>query len=221
MFIADSASPPKPTKCSTLYARVQDGKPLGQNDFVISADEKTSIQARCRAIPRSRPGAPAPWRVDHTYRRRGALAYLAAYDVGRAEVSGRCEDRHRPVHRTGHPGHDPGALRLRGPGVLDSGHRSSHRGQAAIDRLAEQFPDAITVHTPVHASRLHQPSLVRGCSHPWPCGHHRGVPTAGRVTARQPAVCVGPSCRTSRRWSWAPQRCRRTHRGAAIWRTGP
>jgi hypothetical protein len=30
--------------------------------------------------------------------------------------------------------------------VVDNG--SSHRGQAAIDRLATQFPNAITVHTP-------------------------------------------------------------------------
>src|SRR3954452_2512532 len=33
---------------------------------------------------------------------------------------------------------------------------SSHRGQKAIDRLAEQFPNAIMVHTPVHASWMNQ-----------------------------------------------------------------
>jgi len=38
--------------------------------------------------------------------------------------------------------------------VVDNG--SSHRGQKAIDRLAEQFPNAIMVHTPVHASWLNQ-----------------------------------------------------------------
>ena len=38
--------------------------------------------------------------------------------------------------------------------VVDNG--SSHRGQAAIDRLAAQFPNAIMVHTPVHASWLNQ-----------------------------------------------------------------
>ncbi|MDV7246798.1 MULTISPECIES: transposase [Rhodococcus] len=37
---------------------------------------------------------------------------------------------------------------------MDNG--SSHRGQAAIDRLAEQFPNAVMVHTPVHASWLNQ-----------------------------------------------------------------
>jgi DDE superfamily endonuclease len=38
--------------------------------------------------------------------------------------------------------------------VVDNG--SSHRGQIAIDRLAEQYPNAIMVHTPVHASWLNQ-----------------------------------------------------------------
>jgi DDE superfamily endonuclease len=38
--------------------------------------------------------------------------------------------------------------------IVDNG--SSHRGQKATDRLAEQFPNAIMVHTPVHASWLNQ-----------------------------------------------------------------
>ena len=37
---------------------------------------------------------------------------------------------------------------------MDNG--SSHRGQAAIDRLAQQYPNATMVHTPVHASWLNQ-----------------------------------------------------------------
>ena len=31
-------------------------------------------------------------RVEHDYERRGALAYLAAWDVHRGRVTGRCED---------------------------------------------------------------------------------------------------------------------------------
>ena len=38
--------------------------------------------------------------------------------------------------------------------VVDNG--SSHRGQASIDRLAKRFPNAVMVHTPVHASWLNQ-----------------------------------------------------------------
>ena len=61
-----------------LYAGVWDGKPLGGNDYVISADEKTSIQARCRCHPTLPPGKARAMRVEHDYDRGGALAYLAA-----------------------------------------------------------------------------------------------------------------------------------------------
>ena len=39
-----------------LYARIWDGRPLGPGDYVICADEKTSIQARCRCHPTLPPG---------------------------------------------------------------------------------------------------------------------------------------------------------------------
>ncbi len=38
--------------------------------------------------------------------------------------------------------------------IVDNG--SSHRGHKAVDRLAAQHPNAIMVHTPVHASWLNQ-----------------------------------------------------------------
>lgn len=38
--------------------------------------------------------------------------------------------------------------------VTDNG--SSHRGQKSIDRLSQWYPNAIQVHTPVHASWLNQ-----------------------------------------------------------------
>jgi hypothetical protein len=38
--------------------------------------------------------------------------------------------------------------------VVDNG--SSHRGKAAIDRLAARFGNAVMVHTPVHASWVNQ-----------------------------------------------------------------
>jgi len=44
--------------------------------------------------------------------------------------------------------------------VVDNG--SSHRGQKAIDRLAAQFPNAVMVHTPVHASWLNQVEISLG-----------------------------------------------------------
>ena len=41
-----------------LYARFWDGEPLGERDFVVCADEKTSIQTRCRCHPTLPPGRP-------------------------------------------------------------------------------------------------------------------------------------------------------------------
>jgi hypothetical protein len=74
-----------------LYERVWDGAPLGADDYVISADEKTRIQARRRKQP---PLPPAPrryTRVESEYYREGAWVNLAAQDVHRAKVFGRCE----------------------------------------------------------------------------------------------------------------------------------
>ena len=53
---------------------------------------KTSIQARCRCHPTLPPGKARTMRVNHDYHRRGAIAYLAAYDVHRAPIHGRCAD---------------------------------------------------------------------------------------------------------------------------------
>ena len=117
---ATRTSPPRPPACSDLYARICDGIPLGDDEYVISTDEKTSIQARCRCHPTLPPGAARTMRVNHEYQRGGALAYLAAYDVHHARVFGHCsrQDRHRAVHDPGRAGHDPRAVRLGEAGVL-------------------------------------------------------------------------------------------------------
>ena len=77
-----------------LYEGRWNGRPLGPRDYVISADEKTSIQARQRCHAPA-PVAPGPPRgaSSHEYTRRGAWAYLAAWDVHRARLFGRCERR--------------------------------------------------------------------------------------------------------------------------------
>src|SRR5699024_4698723 len=82
----------KATTVLDLYARSFDGQPLGDDEYVISADEKTSIQARCRCHPTLPPGKSRAMRINHDYDRGGALAYLAAYDIHRAQVFGRCDE---------------------------------------------------------------------------------------------------------------------------------
>jgi hypothetical protein len=74
-----------------LYERAWEGAPLGADDYVISADEKTSIQARRRKQPTLPPAPNRPTCVEHEYFREGAWTYLAAWDVHRAKLFGRCE----------------------------------------------------------------------------------------------------------------------------------
>jgi transposase len=158
IFIRDPAFRPKAARVLDLYARTIGGTPLGEDEYVISADEKTSIQARCRCHPTLAPGQARAVRVNHEYDRGGALAYLAAYDVHRARVFGRCEPRTGIVPFmnlvTQVMTTDPYASAKRVFWIVDNG--SSHRGKKAIDRLTKAFPNAVMVHTPVRASWTNQ-----------------------------------------------------------------
>ncbi|MGW1847328.1 IS630 family transposase [Streptomyces sp. NPDC001966] len=158
IFIRDPDFRAKAARVLDLYARTFDGTPLDENEYVISADEKTSIQARCRCHPTLTPGQARAMRVNHEYDRGGALAYLAAYDVHRARVFGRCEPRTGIVPfmnlATQVMTTEPYASARRVFWIVDNG--SSHRGKKAIDRLTRMFPNAVMVHTPVHASWTNQ-----------------------------------------------------------------
>jgi transposase len=158
IFIRDPHFHTKAGRIMDLYARTWGGFPLGEDEYVISADEKTSIQARCRCHPTLAPGQARAMRVNHTYGRGGALAYLAAYDVHRARVFGRTEPTTGIVPFmnlvTQVMSQEPYASAKRVFWIVDNG--SSHRGQAAIDRLTKAFPNAVMVHTPVHASWTNQ-----------------------------------------------------------------
>lgn len=141
-----------------LYARTWNGKALTKADFVISADEKTQVQARLRRHQGLAPGPRRDMRVEHEYERGGALAYLAAWDVHRAKVFGRCEVKTgidpfgRLVEQV--MGSEPYASARRVFWVVDNG--SSHRGKASSDRLRQRWPNLHLVHLPVHASWLNQ-----------------------------------------------------------------
>src|SRR6266700_4183107 len=141
-----------------LYQRSFAGAPLSEGEYVISADEKTSIQARCRCHPTLPPSRARMMRVEHEYERGGALAYLAAWDVHRARLFGRLEpttgiepfDRLVAQVMTV----EPYASAERVFWVVD--HGSSHRGQASIQRLEGRYHNLRLVHLPVHASWLNQ-----------------------------------------------------------------
>ena len=141
-----------------LYGREWEGRALGEDDYVLSADEKTSIQARARRHPSLAPAPGRDARVEHEYGRAGALQYFAAWDVHRAKIFGRCEAKTgiEPFGRLVSQvmGSEPYRSARRVFWVVDNG--SSHRGEAACERLAARWPNAQLVQLPVHASWLNQ-----------------------------------------------------------------
>jgi hypothetical protein len=141
-----------------LYERRWNGRLLGPHDYVISADEKTSVQARQRCHAPTSVGPGRPRRVEHEYGRRGAWAYLAAWDVHQARLFGRCESRtgiaafDRLVEEV--MSQEPYCSARRVFWVMDNG--SAHRGVTGDARLQHRWPTLVPVHTPVHASWLNQ-----------------------------------------------------------------
>jgi hypothetical protein len=125
---------------------------------VINADEKTSIQARIRCHSTVAANARHSMLVEHEYERGGALQYLAAWDVHRAKLFGRCEPRTgiEPFGRLVDQvmTSEPYRAARRVFWVLDNG--SSHCGRAAVRRLVQAYPRLVPVHLPVHASWLNQ-----------------------------------------------------------------
>jgi len=144
-----------------LYECRWQGQPLWADEYVLSADEKTSIQARRRRHPTLPPGPHRAARVEHEYGRAGVVQYLAAWDVHRAVVFGRCEPK------TGKAAfgrlvddvmnQEPYRAARRVFWIVDNG--SSHRGERAAQEVYARYPRVVIVHTPVHASWLNQIEL--------------------------------------------------------------
>ena len=91
IFPRDPLFEDKAARVLNLYQGLWNGIPLGADEYVISTDEKTSIQAWVRRHDSLPPRTENPMRGEHEYRRGGALSCLAAWDVRRAKVFGRCE----------------------------------------------------------------------------------------------------------------------------------
>jgi DDE superfamily endonuclease len=141
-----------------LYHRVWKSRRLRSDEFVICADEKTSIQARARRHPSLKTQPGRPMRVEHEYRRLGAWAYLAALDVHRFRLVGRCERKNgiasfdRLVAQT--MKRRPYRQARTVFWIVDNG--TAHRGPLAARRLRRRFPNLVLVHGPIHASWLNQ-----------------------------------------------------------------
>lgn len=158
IFPRDPQFEVKACRILDLYERVWNGISLKDDEFVISADEKTSIQARGRIHPTLPTKPDSPMKVEHEYKRLGAWAYIAALDVHNARVFGSCEAQSGIVPfdalidkvMNQHPYRDARRIFL----IVDNG--SSHRGDASIRRIQGKYPRITVVHGPVHASWLNQ-----------------------------------------------------------------
>jgi hypothetical protein len=179
-----------------LYQRRFAGRTLGDDEHVLSADEKTSIQARCRCHPSLPPGVARAMRIEHEYERGGTLAYLAAWDVHQATLFGRCEPATgiAPFGRLVAQvmGSQPYASAKRGYWVVDNGSSDpgASIGEAPREPMAQRAPGP-----PANPRLLAQPDrdllLGRATQGPDPQRlrrPRRGGPSAARLPASLPAA---------------------------------
>jgi len=161
IFPRDSRFAERAGRVLDLYQGRWEGELLHPGDYVVCADEKPSIQARARKHP-TLPARPRePQKVEHEYERKGALCYLAGWDVKHARIFDRCapKDGIEPFDAlveqfmSQHPYKQAQRVFV----IVDNG--SAHRGKRSIDRLQGAWPNLILVHTPVHASWLNQAEI--------------------------------------------------------------
>jgi len=187
-----------------LYQRRWNGVDLGGDEFVISADAKSQVQALRRRHPES-PAAPEQLRrVEFEYRAAALWPIFAAYDVHRSRVHGMTAPKTgidpftelvEQVMTT-----EPYASSKRVFWVLDNGvpmpgrHRSSG--------CAKAWPCAVLVHLPVHASWLSQVEIYfsilqrQAIATAGAKAHAHRAPLMARSTAREPLVAApGSACR--------------------------
>ncbi len=183
-----------------LYERRWQRQAPRHDEFVISTDGKTSIQARLRIHP-SLPTEPGKSMRVHEYARGGAWAYLAALDVHRAKVFGRCEATTgiAPFERLVDQvmSQAPYNTARRVFWVMDNG--SSHRGEASVRRLTQAHSTLVPVHGPIHASWLNQIEIYFSIMQRKPCGDWQNSSTIIRMSAslaaasRMKTAATGPS----------------------------
>ena len=89
-------------------------------------------------------------RILHEYSREGTVNYLAAWDVHRAKVFGRCEPKTMIVSFDRFVGEvrrqKPYRTAKRVFWIVDNA--SIHRGQASVERFRQQWPNSVLIHIP-------------------------------------------------------------------------
>ena len=167
IFPRDPDFAAKAARVLDLYDRHWQGRRLHPDEYVISADEKSQLQALRRRHDDLPPGPDRTRRVEFEYHRGGTLAYFAALDVHHANVIGRCAPTTGIAPFTELVEHvmtqEPYASAKRVFWVVDNG--SSHAGQASVERMRAAWPTAELVHLPIHASWLNQVEIFFSIVH--------------------------------------------------------
>jgi transposase len=162
IFPRDPRFAAKATVILGLYQGYYQGKRLRPSDRVVCVDAKPSIQARARRHATGPPRRGRPAQVEHEYERAGALALLAALDVHTGKVFASCPPATGIAPFMALMSQvmtaEPYVSASRVFVIADNG--SDHRGKKAARRLRDAHPNAIMIHTPVHASWLNQAEIV-------------------------------------------------------------
>lgn len=158
LFIKDPDFVKKAGRVLDLYQKIWEEEPLGEKDFVISADEKSQLQILRRAKASLPTGPNRPIRYENDYKREGTVAYLSALDVCSGHVFGIVDDKTGilPFQKLVDlvMGQEPYKNAHRVFWIVDNG--SSHYTTTFPKRLAKAYDNAIAVHLPIHASWLNQ-----------------------------------------------------------------
>jgi hypothetical protein len=176
-----------------FVARVRDlcelyTRPLAPGEAVLSIDEKTSIQPRPRLSETKPARRGSPVRVEHEYRRDGALNLIAAFNTRTGKVIGRCYERKRQDEFIDFLE----AVDLEMPADVHTIHVvldnvSVHKGKRVKAWLAAH-PRFRFFFTPVHCSWMNQ---VEQCS------ASSSASGCALWTSRRSPSCKPRSCRLS------------------------
>ncbi|MEO6859195.1 MAG: hypothetical protein ABI323_11535 [Solirubrobacteraceae bacterium] len=145
---------PKAGRGLDLYARGFDGKRLRPDEYMISTDEKSQLQALGRRHLTDAPGPGRPSRHEFEYKRGGTLAYLTAWDVHHANLFDRVEKTTGIASRPGSNrsgasrSWEDRAVHLGEDGVVDRGQRLQPCGEDVDQADAGPLAQRRLIHLP-------------------------------------------------------------------------
>lgn len=144
-----------------LYQGTFEEHALRAREYVLSFDQKTSIQARERRHPSIPPRSGHPQLVEHEYERQGALNLLACLNVHSGQIWGRCYARKRRAETEAFVNElftcEPYASAKRIHFILDNG--TSQHPNTFPTWVAQNHPKVMLHYLPTHASWLNQIEL--------------------------------------------------------------